>query len=183
MKIGKIMGAILACSILSSFIISQEKKTENIEMPQMKMEEKWHVARNNLTALSMASIAFAKSLGKTPEDFGEFYGELAASTYESLVKNVEDLVQLIDTFGQIFYSEREDYKIEILNESDISVDGKMSIPAAYPLKYWADPGVTVEEYMRYWGKYLAVAAEHTEMEYKQKLEGDWVYFTISKKDK
>jgi hypothetical protein len=70
-----------------------------------------------------------------------------------------------------------------LNELEISADGKMSIPAAYPLKYWTDPGVTVEEYMRYWGRYLAIAAEHTEMEYKQRLEGDWVYFTISKKDK
>ena len=183
MRTGRIMGTILAYSILSSFIISQEKDVEKIELPQLKIEQKWHVARNNLTALSMAGIAFAKSLGKTPEDFGKFYGELVASTYESRVKNVKEFVQLIDTFGQIFYSERENYKIEILNESKNSVDGKMSIPAAYPLKYWTDPGVTVEEYMRYWGKYLAVAAEHTEMEYKQRLEGDWVYFTVSKKIK
>ena len=139
MKNLKMVGIILAFSILSSFIISQEKDVEKIGLPQLEIEQKWHVARNNLTALSMATIAFAKSLGKTPEDFGKFYGELAASTYESRVKNVKEFVQLVDMFGQIFYSEREDYRIEILNESEISVEGKASIPAAYPLKHWTDP--------------------------------------------
>jgi hypothetical protein len=181
MRIEKIMGTILAFLILSHFIVSQEKKAEKIELPQLKIEQKWQVARNNLTSFSMATIAFAKSLGKTPEDFGEFYGELTASTYQARVKSVKEFVQAIHTLGQIFYSEKEDYKIEILSESEISVEGRMSIPAAYPLKYWADPGVTVEEYLRYWGKLWAVTAGHCGMEYKQKFEGDWVYFTVSKK--
>jgi hypothetical protein len=182
MRNGKMIGTILAFFILSGFVVSQEKNAEKIELPQMKIEQKWHIARNNLTSSSMATIAFAKSLGKTPEDFGAFYGELTASTYEPRVKSVKEFVQAINVLGQIFYSEKEDYKIEILSESEISVEGRMSIPAAYPLKYWTDPGVTVEEYIRYWGKYWTVTAEHIGMEFKQKLDGDWVYFTVSKKE-
>lgn len=182
MKSKKIVGTILAIFIISGFIISQEKKAEKIELPQMKIEQKWHITRNNLTASLMATIAFAKSLGKTPEDFGEFYAELTASTLKPRVKSVKQFVQGINTLGQIFYSEKEDYKIEILSESEISVEGRMSIPAAYPLKYWTDPGVTVEEYVRYWGKYWSASAEYIGMEYKQKFEEDWVYFTISKNE-
>jgi hypothetical protein len=182
MKNKKIVGTILAVFIISSFIISQEKNAEKIELPQMEIEGKWHITRNNLTSSLMATIAFAKSLGKTPEDFGEFYAELTASTLKPRVKSVKQFVQVINMLGQIFYSEEEDYKIEILSESEISVEGRMSIPAAYPLKYWTEPGVTVEEYIHYWGKYWSVSAEHIGMEYKQKFEEDWVYFTVSKKE-
>jgi hypothetical protein len=183
MKNSKIIGTTITFLILSIFVVPQEKNAGKIELPQLKIEQKWHVARNNLTALSMAAIAFAKSLEKTPEDFGEFYAELTASTYEAGVKSAKEFVQAINVLGQIFYSDREDYKIEILSESEASVEGRMSIPAAYPLKYWTDPGVTVDEYLRYWGKLWAVTAEHCGMEYKQKLEGDWVHFTVSKKGK
>lgn len=182
MRKEKMMGTILVFLILSSFIISQERKVEKIELPQFKIEFKWHITRNNLTALSMATIAFAKSLGKTPEDFGQFYADLTASTYKPRLRSVKQFVEGIHTLGQIFYSEKEDYKIEILSETEISVEARMSIPAAYPIKYWTDPGVTVEEYVRYWGKYLAVTAEHIGMEYKQKFKEDWVYFTVSKKE-
>jgi hypothetical protein len=182
MRNERMIGVFLAFFVLSSFPLCQEKNAEKIELPQLKIEQKWHLARNNLTSLSMATIAFAKSLGKTPENFGEFYAELTASTYEPRVKSVKEFVQALNVLGQIFYSEKEDYKIEILSESEISVEGRMSIPAAYPLKYWSDPGVTVEEYIRYWGKYWAVTAGHIGMEYKQKFEGDWVYFTVSKKE-
>jgi len=182
MRNKKIVGTILAVFIISSFIISQEKNAEKIELPQMKIEQKWHITRNNLTSSLMATIAFAKSLGKTPEDFGKFYGELTASTYKPRVQSVKQFVQVINMLGQIFYSEKEEYKIEMLSESEISVEGRMSIPAAYPLKYWTEPGVTIEEYLHYWGKYWAVTAEHIGMEYKQKFEEDWVYFTVSKKE-
>lgn len=182
MRNEKMIGTILAFLILSSSVVSQEKKAEKIELFQLKIEQKWHFTRNNLTSLSMAAIAFAKSLGKAPEDFGKFYGELAASTLKPRVKSVKEFVQVINMLGQIFYSEKEDYKIEILSESEISVKGRMSIPAAYPLKYWTEPGVTVEEYIRYWEKYWSVTAEHLGMEYGQKFEEDWVYFTVSKKE-
>lgn len=182
MKSKKLVGIILAIFIFSGFIISQEKNAEKIELPQMEIEVKWHVTRNNLTSSRMATIAFAKSLGKTPEDFGEFHAKLTTSTLKPRVKNLKQFVQVINMLGQIFYSEKENYKIEILSESEISVEGRMSIPAAYPLKSWTEPGVTVEEYVRYWGKYWSVSAEKIGMEYKQKFEEDWVYFTVSKKE-
>ncbi|MDH4273042.1 MAG: hypothetical protein OEW18_13805 [Candidatus Aminicenantes bacterium] len=174
MRIRRMMGTGLVFLVLSSFTVSQDKTAEKIDLPQLDVQQKWHVARNNLTSLSMAAIAFAKSSGKTPEDFGAFYGKLTASTYQSMVKSVKEFAQAPNVLGQIFYSEKEGYRLEILSASESSVEARMSIPAAYPLKYWTDPGVTVEEYLRYWGAHWAVPAEQMGMEYKQKLEGDWV---------
>jgi len=56
------------------------------------------------------------------------------------------------------------------------------LATAYHLRYWTEPGVTVAEYVRYWEKYWAVTAEHLGMEYGQKVEEDWIYFRVLRRN-
>ena len=60
-----IVGTILVIFILSGSIFAQEKEGQKIELPQLTLEQKWGRSVMNLTVMTIASIAYAKSNGET----------------------------------------------------------------------------------------------------------------------
>lgn len=175
MKYKIILGMSLAILILSSFAYPQERADQTIDLPQETLEYK--VERGVINSLSwiFAGIAYAKTKGDTPEDFARYGQTLWGSYWEDL-----DIKGFVQKWHRIFSPDFH-FKMEILSESDSSAETRMTIFARRCAKTFAASGVTEAEYVRFIGACIASMAEYRGWDYRQKLEGDWLYFTVSAK--
>jgi hypothetical protein len=72
--------------------------------------------------------------------------------------------------------------MEILNVTETSVKAKMTIFARRCAETFAVSGVTEEEYIRFISTSISSMAEYLGWKCTQKLEGDWLYITVSEKE-
>ncbi|MCX6029174.1 MAG: hypothetical protein NT169_07700 [Chloroflexi bacterium] len=154
-----------------------DKKT--IELPRLTLEQKWQTAEENLIYFVVSGIAFAKSMGKSPEDFGTFAGVIAVtpSWGKDEGKGPQALVAGISRNKQQF----RDFQLEILSESETMVEAKMKGFGENDVRHWLEPGVTVDDYLRFFDRKWIAIADHLGLEYKQRVEGDWIVFTVTEK--
>jgi hypothetical protein len=173
MKYKTIICISLALFVVSSFSNSQEKTKQPIELPQKTLEYK--VERGVINTLSWiyAGIAYAKSKGDTPEDFARYGLKAWGSYWEDL-----DIKAYVQKWHRIFSTDFH-FKMEILNATETSVEAKMTIFARRCAETFAESGVTEEEYIRFISTSISSIAEYLGWEYKQKLEGEWLYFSVS----
>jgi hypothetical protein len=162
----------LSIFILFSVTIPQEQTKPTIELPQRTLEYK--VERGVINTLSwiFAGIAYAKSKGDTPEDFARSGLKAWASYWKDL--NIEAYIQ---KWHRIFSTDFQ-FKMEILSATEKSVEAKMTIFARRCAETFAESGVTGEEYVRFICASVASMAEYLGWDYEQKLEGEWLYFTV-----
>ena len=152
----------------------------NIDLPQFSIEEKLVRTVRNIAARDIGGIAYAKSIGKTPEDYGEFFGELTAFFWADIkgkgpVPFVQNLHRFLQTDSNL--------KMEILSISKTSVTVKMTVYGETHIgAFFEDLGVTREEYVRYLGKNFGVIADRLGLCYEQTLEGDWLTITLNEKE-
>ena len=176
-----IVGLILFVFIFSFSINAQEKQEQTkqkIELPKWYLEQKLEQTNMNLVAFITSSIAFAKSMGKTPEDYGKFIGETFAPGWEGAKgKGISPFIQGIYRNLQ----PDKNFRMEILSESKTSVEGRMNRYEEATVKAYARTGVTIEEVDACFGKVWETIANYLGLEYKQKVEGDWIVFTITEK--
>jgi hypothetical protein len=79
------------------------------------------------------------------------------------------------------FSTDKDFKMEILKQTDTSIEARMNIFGKRWMKVFSESGVTDDEYIRFLGAHNASLAEYIGFDYEQKFEGDWIYFTVSEK--
>jgi len=178
MKDKAIVGTILVLFVLSVSILAQEKEEQSIELPQLNLEQKVDRSVKNTTGRDIVSIAYAKSMGKTPEDYGKFIGELTAFFWADI--KGKGPVPFVQYWYRFLQTDRYS-KMEILSVSKTSVKAKMTLYGETHIKALVDLGVTVEEYASYYGKYREILADYLGLEYEQKLEGHWIVFTVTEK--
>jgi len=154
------------------------KPDQIIQLPQLFLEQKLDRSVRNTTGRDIAGIAYAKSLGKTPEDFGRYIGEHTAFFWADIKgKGSVPFVQYLYRFLQ---TDRNS-KMEILSVSEKSVKAKMTVYGETNIKALADLNVTIEEYASFYGKYLETLADYLGLEYKQKFEDGWIVFSVTEK--
>jgi len=175
MKNKTIVGTILIIFLFSSTIIAQEEK-QKVEAPQLTLEQKWQRAEYNLTSTFIAGIAYAKSLGKSSSHFGKYLGEMFATGWEGPL-SVTDFIKTMHWNWQMW----SDFQIEGLEESEDFYKAKIKGAGEKYVTSWTDPGVTLEEYYDCLGQVMTQIAGSLGLEYKQKVEGDWVVFTVTEK--
>jgi hypothetical protein len=175
MKSKTIVGISLIVFIISSLGFSQEQTKHAIELPQKTLEYK--VERGVINTLSWiyAGIAYAKSKGDTPEDFARYGLKAWGSYWDDL-----DIKAFVQKWHRIFSTDFH-FKMEILSATENSVEVKMTIFAKRCAETFAVSGVTEEEYVRFICTSISSMAEYSGWDYKQKLEGEWLYFTVSEK--
>jgi len=71
--------------------------------------------------------------------------------------------------------------MEILNETETMFKAKIKGIAEDYVKKWPGSGVTVEEYLGFFEQLLLQITKYLGLEYKQRIEGDWIVFTVSEK--
>jgi len=176
-----IIKILLIVFIFSVSIYAQEKKEQTeqkIELPKLYLEQKLDRAVMNLSAIITGGIAFAKSVGKTPEDYGKFIGEVFAPGWEGI--KGKGISGFIENMYKNFQTDKN-CKWEILSESDKSVRVKMNRFGDATVKAYAETGVTTEEYDLCMGKIMEVITNYLGFDFKQELKEDWIIFTVSER--
>lgn len=170
-----IIGTILIIFLFSSTIIAQEKK-QKVEVPQLTIEQKWKRAIYNATSILIASIAYAKSQGKSPSHCGKYMGELFATGWGE-VNGVTGFIEAMHWNWQMW----EDFQIEVLEESENFYKAKIKGIGEKYVTGWPEAGVTLNEYYNCMGQLMNQITKSLGLEYKQKVEGDWIVFTVKEK--
>lgn len=149
-----------------------------VELPNLTLEQKWETAESNLIYFVVSGIAYAKSKGESPEDFGKFAGEVAAPLWEETKgEGPQSLVEGISWNKQQF----RDFQLEIMSESETMIEARMKGFGEIDVRDWPEPGVTVDDYLRFFDKKWIAIADYLGLEYKQRVEGDWVVLTVTAK--
>jgi hypothetical protein len=176
MKYKTIAGMSLSVFIFFCVTFPQEQSKPTIELPQKTLEYK--VERGVINTLSwiFTGIAYAKSKGDKPEDFARYGLKAWGSYWEDL-----DIRAFIQKWHRIFSTDFH-FKMEILSVTKNSVQAKMTIFARRCAETFAGSGVTEEEYVRFICASISSMAEYLGWDYKQKIEGDWLYITVSEKE-
>ena len=73
----------LAVSLCASNILVQAEE-QIIDWIQLTVDQKWNRATHNYDLALIYGIAYSKSLGRTPENFGKFVGDLVALKWEGI---------------------------------------------------------------------------------------------------
>lgn len=175
MKNRIIVGTILFAFLLSGTVFTQEKK-QKVEAPQLTVEQKWKRSMYNLTSIFIASIAYAKSQGKSPSHYGKYMGELFATSWEG-VKGVTDFIEAMHWNWQMW----EDFQIEVLEESENFYKAKIKGIGEKYVTGWPEAGVTLNEYYDCWEQVMNQITKSLGLEFKQNIEGDWIVFTVAEK--
>lgn len=177
MKFKAILGMSLGVFILFGVAFPQEQTKPTIELPQRTLEYK--VERGVINTLSwiFAGIAYAKSKSETPEDFARYGLKSWGSYWKDL-----DIKGFIQKWHRIFSTDFH-FKMEILNATEKSAEVKMTIFARRCAETFSVSGVTEDEYVRFICATVASMAEYLGWDYQQRLEGEWLYFTVKEKHK
>ena len=154
------------------------KLDHGIQLPQLSIEQKLDRASRNISSREIVAIAYAKSLGKSAEDFGKFIGENTAFLWADIKgKGVVPFVQ----YWYRFLQTDKNSKMEIVSVSEKAIKAKMTVYGETNLKSYSDLGVTLEEYAGFYGEYAETLADYLGLEYKQKFEDGWIVFTVTEK--
>lgn len=147
---------------------------EPLTLPQLTLEEKWHKAEANLVYFVVCGIAYAKARGETPEAFGTFAGNVADWQGEPK-RDPRVLVEGISRNKQQF----QDFRLEILRVAEKRIDARMQGFGEALVRARRKQDVTVEEYIRFFGKKWEAIAQQLELVYTQQLQGEWLRFTVA----
>jgi hypothetical protein len=164
-----------AVFILSNLCIAQEKNTQKIELPQKSDEYLVNRGLGNTMSWFFSGIAYAKSKGDTPEDFAKY----SINAWKSWWKDMS----IPRYFRKIYicFSTDKDFKMEVLKETETSVEVRLNIYGKRWISTFKESGVTEEEYIRFLGAQLTSLTEYIGWDYEIKFEGDWIYLTVSEK--
>jgi hypothetical protein len=136
------------------------------------------MAEANLIYFVVSSIAYAKSKGESPEDFGTSAGAVATPSWEEARgKGPQTLVEGISWNKQQF----RDFQMEILNESETAIEARIKGFGEDAVSKRPEPLVTKDDYIRFFEKKWEAIAGYLELEYRQRSEGGWIVFTVSAK--
>ena len=150
-----------------------------IIFPDRNIEQR-HLRASWLSISGMvARIAYAKSLGQTAQDLGRFLGSLYAPSWTGPKGQPAGLILGMHRNINAFVGGM----VQVVEASDTTIRAKSTRP--YVAAYFGDDlaafGVTVAEYESMFEELNKAIANHLELDYEvEKIEGDWIEFTVSK---
>ena len=165
----------MLCFLLfNGLALAQERGTQKIQLTPPAIETTASFAVWRTDYYICTGIAYAKSLGKTADDFAAFVG--SHHSWESIRgKGLAPPVQLL----YFVIKNYEDGKFEILSESDSSVTMRSNRPYA---SYFTDGpllGVTVDEFEICLWKHIGIMADRIGLDFVYRIEGDQITSTLS----
>jgi hypothetical protein len=161
---------------LGSPLTSQQQA--DTELPNYTPEQRWERASSQLTWSIVAAIAYAKSMGQSAEQLGEYYAKLFLPTWGEPGSGTLNVIRGVHlNFLQWTKSE-----FEITESSDVSVTGRSNRPWA---RYFGEEksayGVTPEDFDTTFMAFHNLLAEHLGLEFKCEIKDGWLYMTFSLK--
>ncbi len=139
-------------------------------------EQKWTRSVYLTDFVWMSWIAYAKSLGQTPEDVGRFIGEIAGPSWgETGSRTIASFVRGMFRNFNLY----DNLEFEVLSESEAEIRCRMNIPYASRFGETGESdGVTLQEYTRVWNLAGEMIADHLGFDMTHEVGGDWIEFTV-----
>jgi len=161
---------------LGAPLISQQQA--EAELPKYTPEQRWERASSQLTVIFVASIAYAKSMGQSAEQLGEYIAKLFSPGWGEPGSGTLNIISGVNRNFMMFTKS----EFEITESSDVSVTGRSNRPWA---RYFGEDktwyGVTLEEFETSFRVFNRLLAEYLGLEYKDEIKDDWLYMTFSQK--
>jgi len=170
-----ILAFVVLCTLAT---YAQEKKLPHLR--EYTNEERWQRAQFSVDVLLAAGIGYAKSLNHTADDFSLYCLKTFAPTWgkPDSVTPLQVLRGMRRNF--LLYS---DMRLEILDSLQNKVIGRFNRP--YLARLFKDSpsfyGMTLNEYEGWWLAFYRRLCDYLHLMYEDKIEGEWITFTISKK--
>jgi hypothetical protein len=161
--------------VFASFAFSQERiyqKIKLIDWDSVGSRANFAVWRTDFYICT--GIAYAKTLGKTTDDFAHFVGH-THSWDEIKGKGLAPAVQTLYGLIKLY----ENGKFEIVSESDTLVTMRSNRPYMPYFKDGPMLGVSIEEFERcLWG-HIAILADRVGLLFKYKIEADQITLSLT----
>jgi hypothetical protein len=154
--------------------LSQERGPQKIQLTAPTIERTANFAVWRTDYYICTGIAYARSLGKTVDDFAAFVG--SQHSWEGMRgKGLAPPVQLL----YFVIKNYKDGRFEILAESDSSVTMRSNRPYASYFKAGPLLGVTVDEFEPFLWKHIGIMAGRIGLDFVYRIEGDQITSTLS----
>ncbi len=174
MKITKRFIITFSFLMFTSFAFSQEKVVQKIQLATFTIEETANYAVYRTDFYICTGISYAKSLGKTVDDFASFVGN--AHSLESMRgKGLEPPVQLLNFVIKNY----KNGNFEILSETDSLVTMKSNRPYAEYFNNGPMLGVTLEEFERCLWPHIVILFDRINLDFVYHIEGDSIMSSLS----
>ena len=169
---------IIILLILSGIILAQEKETGTVELRRLTIEEKLDFAVSNSMSYMIMGISYAKSLGKTPEEFAEHSAESVIPAYQFL--RGKRPFEMIDIMNRVQQTDKN-FVLEITESSDSTVRGRMNLFGINNIKAARGTGgVSEDDCYRFYNKFVQALSAGIGLIYKYDINGEWIEFKLSK---
>jgi len=174
MRITKRLLITLYCLLFTGLLFSQDNVTPKIQLKTASIEKTANYAVWRTDYYICTGIAYAKSQGKSVDDFARFVGN-AHTLERSRGKGLEPFVQLLS----FVITNYKDGYFEIISESDSIVTMKFN--RAYERYFKNGPvlGVTIDEFEKYLYSHIVIMCDNIDLDFVYRIEGDFVISSMS----
>lgn len=163
---------------ISNMLIAQGNNSTKPELRKFTVDEKLDIAVTNAMSYMIMGISYAKSLGKTPEEFAEYSAKLVVPAYQFLSgKKPFEMINVMNTVQQT----DKHFVIEINESDDSFISGRMNLFGASNIIAARNlGGVTLEDAYSFYNKFVQTLAAGVGFKYEYNLKDDWIVFKLTK---
>jgi hypothetical protein len=160
--------------VFASSVFSQNQTYQKVQLKDwdsVMSKANWAIWRTDFYICT--GIAYAKTLGKTTDDFAQFVGN--AHSWNGIdEKDLPAAIQILYYLITLY----EDGKFKILSESDTLVTMWSNRPYKPYFNDGAMLGVTIDEFERcLWG-HIAILADRRGLDFKYKINDDEIISSL-----
>jgi hypothetical protein len=154
---------------------------QRLELAELSLDQRLLRMSQLTVSAWVGAIAYAKAMGQTAEELAEFWGEMYAPGWER--RRGQGPAGMLQAYHYNLASPAFAV-VEVTSQSGNSITARMNRP--YITHYFGDDheayGVTVEEYERVVEIISQMIADYLDLKFEQRVEGDWIVFTIARKE-
>ena len=176
MKRRIILRTFLVVFLFAGFISAQETATK-IDLPELTLEQKVSRSAWGNTNFFVLGISFAKSVGKTAEDYGKHQVELWAPGWSANKRSPIRMIRVT----YLNSCANPNFKMEIFEASEAKVKGRMTVNGIGNFTGGMYYGVSLDEYMSCGKVWREGLADYLGLVWEQDFDGEWINFTLSVK--
>lgn len=163
-----------------TLVYGQEKRLP--QLPEFTTEQRWARAQDHIDVLFAAAIGYAKSVNHSADDFTQYSIKTIAPSWGK-----PDSVSPMRVFRGMRrnFLAGPDSKVELLDSLENKVIGRFN--RSHVSRRFKDNasfyGITLAEYEGWLRGFYRGVCEYLQLTYEDKIDSEWVIFTISKKGK
>lgn len=165
----KSLSLFVTCLFLFNLSYAQDK----LSVPELTEQQKQEVLYNHVISYAASGVSYAKSLGKSPEEYGRYVGSLFTPFWDPAA----GLQGFAGQFMFIMAGIHPANEMNIVDQDENSIRVRLK-NVDKPFKQGPLLGVSYEEYLEFSNGLLVVLAEFMKLDFSQRMADGWYEFSI-----